>query len=187
MLNSLQQTKVLIYGNVFRDYRSQALVKILLDSGCHTSLICPDFYSAKLFSGLKFLYLFELLIKVPFVDIIYLPPMNTRFIKSASWAAKAFKEKLIVEMYISIYDTFVKDQKVLKGKQIQPGSKQAKAMFQKDVLALTKSDFIIHTAKHELTYWEKLLNIKIAQDKVLIAPNFLSLYTHLTLPTTPYV
>ena len=164
--------KVLIYGNVFRDYRSQALVKILLDSGYHVSLICPDFYINKLFSGLRFLYLIELLIKIPFVDVIYLPPMNSRFIKSASWAAKAFNKKLIVEMYISIYDTFVKDRKILKGKQIEPGSRQAKEMFEKDVLALTESDFLIHTAKHELSYWEKLLNIKIAPKKVFIAPNF---------------
>jgi glycosyltransferase involved in cell wall biosynthesis len=75
-------------------------------------------------------------------------------------------------MYISIYDTFVRDQKILKGKQIESGSRQAKGMLAKDILALTKSDFIIHTASHELSYWEKLLNIKIAQEKVFIAPNF---------------
>ncbi len=167
-----KQSKVLVYGNIFRDYRSQALVKILLDSGYHISLICPDFYSTKIFPGLKFLYLIELLIKINFVDVVYLPPMNSRFIKSAFWAAKTFNKKLIVEMYISIYDTFVKDQKVLKGKQIKPGSRQAKGMFDKDVLALTKSDFLIHTANHELSYWEKLLNIKIAPEKVFIAPNF---------------
>ncbi len=169
---NMKQSKVLIYGNVFRDYRSQALVKLLLDSGYHISLICPDFYSTKIFPGLKFLYLIELLIKINFVDVVYLPPMNSRFIKSAFWAAKTFNKKLIVEMYISIYDTFVKDQKVLKGKQIKPGSRQAQQMFQKDVLALTKSDFVVHTAYHELTYWEKLLNIKIAPEKVFIAPNF---------------
>jgi glycosyltransferase involved in cell wall biosynthesis len=163
--------KVLMYGNIFRDYRSQALVKILLDSGYHISLICPDFYSTKI-SGLKFLYLIELLIKAYFADVIYLSPMNSRFIKSAVWATKTFRKKLVVEMYISIYDTFVKDRKILKGKQIKAGSKQAEAMFKKDVLALTKSDFLVHTASHELTYWEKLLNIEIAQEKVFIAPNF---------------
>ena len=111
-------------------------------------------------------------IKAYFADAIYLCPMNTRFIKSAIWAAKTFHKKLIVEMYISIYDTFVGDQKILKGKQIKPGSRQAKAMLTKDILALTKSDFLIHTASHELTYWEKLLNIEIAPEKVFIAPNF---------------
>ncbi|MGL5795339.1 MAG: glycosyltransferase, partial [Waterburya sp.] len=87
-------------------------------------------------------------------------------------AVKIFRKQLITEMYISIYDTFVRDKKILKGKQIEPDSKQAKGMLTKDILALTKSNFIIHTASHELTYWEKLLKIKIAQEKVFIAPNF---------------
>ncbi len=166
------QNKILVYGNIFRDYRSQTLVKILLDSGYHVSSICPDFYLKKTFSLFNFLYLIELAIKAYFADVIYLSPMNSRFIKSAIWAAKTFQKKLIVEMYISIYDTFVGDQKILKGKQIKPGSRQAKAMLTKDILALTKSDFIIHTASHELTYWEKLLNIEIDPEKVFIAPNF---------------
>ena len=166
------QNKILVYGNIFRDYRSQTLVKILLDSGYHVSSICPDFYLKKTFSLFNFLYLIELAIKAYFADVIYLSPMNSRFIKSAIWAAKTFQKKLIVEMYISIYDTFVGDQKILKGKQIKPGSRQAKAMLTKDILALTKSDFIVHTASHELTYWEKLLNIEIDPEKVFIAPNF---------------
>jgi glycosyltransferase involved in cell wall biosynthesis len=172
MLKNKKQTKVLIYGNVFRDYRSQTLVKILLDSGYHVSLICPDFYVPKSFGVLKFLYLIELLIKACFADVIYLAPMNTRFINSAIWVARFFHKKLITEMYISIYDTFVRDKKILKGKQIKPGSRQAKSMLAKDVLALTQSDFIIHTASHELTYWEKLLKIEIAKEKIFIAPNF---------------
>jgi glycosyltransferase involved in cell wall biosynthesis len=172
MLIKNKQSKVLIYGNIFRDYRSQTLLKILLDSGYHISLICPDFYATKAFFAFKPLYLIELLIKAYFADVIYLSPMNSRFIKSAIWAAKTFRKKLIVEMYISIYDTFVGDKKILKGKQIEAGSRQAKAMLEKDLLALTKSDFIIHTARHELAYWEKLLNIKITKEKVFIAPNF---------------
>ena len=179
MLTKNKQTKVLIYGNIFRDYRSQVLVRILLDSGYQISPICPDFYLRKGFSPFNFLYLLELAIKAYFADVIYLPPMNTRFIKSALWIAKIFRKKLIVEMYISIYDTFVRDKKILKGKQIEASSRQAKAMLEKDVLALTKSDFIIHTASHELAYWEKLLNIKIAPEKVFIAPNFnVSRLTH---------
>ena len=166
-----RRIKILLYGNIFRDYRSQVLVQILLESGYHISLICPDYYLKKPFSVFNFLYLIELSLKAAFSDIIFLTPMNTRFIKSAIWATKTFRKKLIVEMYISIYDTFVGDKKILKGKQIEADSRQAKAMLQKDVLALTKSDFIIHTASHEIAYWEKLLNINIKKEKVFIAPN----------------
>ncbi|WP_019503572.1 glycosyltransferase [Pleurocapsa sp. PCC 7319] len=172
MSTKSKKIKVLIYGNVFRDYRSQALLKVLLESGHHISLICPDFYRGIKKSIFNFLYLIELLVKASFADVIYLPPMNTRFIKSALWAAKGFRKKLIVEMYTSIYDTYVRDQKILKGKQVQAGSKQAQAMLRRDVLALTKSDLIIHTASHELNYWENLFDIKIDKNKVLIAPNF---------------
>ena len=167
----MKKIKVLLYGNIYRDYRSQVLVKILLESGYHISLICPDYYPTKTFSVFNFLYLIDLLLKAAFADVIYLPPMNNRFIKSALWAAKVFQKKLIIEMYISIYDTFVRDRKPLKGKLIKPTSRRAKAMLEKDRLALTKSDYIIHTANYELTYWEKILDIKINQEKVFIAPN----------------
>lgn len=172
MFTKNKSTKILVYGNVFRDYRSQVLVKLLLDSGYHVSLICPDFYLTNRRSPFNWLYLLELVIKAWSADAIYLSPMNTRFIKSALWAAKTFRKKLIVEMYISIYDTFVGDRKPLKGKQIEAGSRLAKSMLRKDVLALTQSDFIIHTAQHELSYWEKLLEIEIERQKVAIAPNF---------------
>ena len=167
-----KSTKILVYGNVFRDYRSQVLIELLLDLGYHVSLICPDFYLTNRRSPFNWLYLLELAIKAWSADAIYLSPMNTRFIKSALWAAKTFRKKLIVEMYISIYDTFVGDRKPLKGKQIEVGSRLAKSMLRKDVLALTQSDFIIHTAQHELSYWEKLLEIEIERQKVAIAPNF---------------
>ena len=172
MFTKNKSTKILVYGNVFRDYRSQVLIELLLDSGYHVSLICPDFYLTPGRSIWNFLYLLELAIKARSADAIYLSPMNTRFIKSALWAAKTFRKKLIVEMYISIYDTFVGDRKPLKGKQIEAGSRLAKSMRSKDVLALTQSDFIIHTAQHELSYWEKLLEIEIDRQKVAIAPNF---------------
>lgn len=172
MVTKNKSIKILVYGNVFRDYRSQVLVKLLLDLGYHVSLICPDFYLTNRRSLFNWLYLLELAIKARSANAIYLSPMNTRFVKSALWAAKTFRKKLIVEMYISIYDTFVGDRKPLKGKQIEAGSRQAKSMLQKDVLALTQSDFIIHTAQHELSYWEKLLGIEIERQKVAITPNF---------------
>ena len=178
MLNNAQNTKVLVYGNIFRDYRSQTLYKILLDLGCHVSLVCPDFYytdiEKKTLAVRKIFLLFqvvELFLKAAFADVIYLPPMNTRFIRSAVLAAKIFRKKLVTEIYISIYDTYVNDKKLLKGKQIEPESKQAKDMLKKDVLALTVSDYIIHTTNHELDYWESLFNLQIDSSKVFIAPN----------------
>lgn len=172
MLTTTKKLKVLVYGNVFRDYRSQLLVKFLLDSKYHISLVCPDFYVKERlkqsFTVEKFFiifYLIEFFFKAAFADVIYLPPMNNRFIKSALWASKAFNKKLVVEMYTSLYDTFVRDRKLIK-----PESKKAKLVLRKDILSLTKSDYIIHTSNHELTYWEKIMGISIDPSKVFIAP-----------------
>lgn len=175
MLNFKKQIKVLLYGNVSsRDYRSRILFKFLQDSDKYcTSQVCPRFYRTKpiehFFTIEKFLIIFcwiELFSKAAFADIIYLLPMNAEFIKSAIWAAKLFNKKLVVEMYISLYDTLARDRK-----RIENLSKEAKLLMEKDILALTKSDYIIHTTSQELTYWEKILDINIDRNKVLIAPN----------------
>lgn len=174
MLNYTKKLKVLLYGDVSpRDYRSQLLIKFLQNSNKHCiSLVCPSFYRTKpikhFFTTEKFLIVFcwiELCIKAAFTDIIYLLPMNATFIKSAIFVSKVFNKNLVVEMYISVYDTMARDRKT-----VEDGSRQAKAWKEKDILALTKSDYIIHTASHELTYWEKILDIKIDRSKVFIAP-----------------
>ncbi len=83
------------------------------------------------------------MIKGYFVEVIYLPPMNHQFIKSACLIAKIFNKKLIVEMYVSIYDTFVGDRKILKGTQIKPKTRKANSMLKKDVLALKKAEGVV--------------------------------------------
>lgn len=175
-MSSNKNIKILLYGNIYRDYRSQTLIKLLLDLKYHVSLVCPDFFCAgrpksRFEKGLLLFSLIELFLKAAFADIIYLPPMNTRYIKSAALAAKVFRKKLVTEMYISIYDTYVNDQKPLNGKRVEPGSKKAKDMLAKDIIALTKSDYIIHTTSHELDYWEKLFNVQRDRSRVFIAPN----------------
>ncbi len=173
MLTNTKKIKVLLYGNTsFRNYRSKIISNFFQDSDYCISQVCPAFYRKKqqknFFSLEKFFILLgwlELFIKTAFADVIYLLPMNARFIKSALWAARLLNKKIITEMYISLYDTIVRDREMIK-----PGSKEAKACRQNDILALTKSDYIIHTADQELSYWEKILGIDIDRRKVFIAP-----------------
>jgi glycosyltransferase involved in cell wall biosynthesis len=173
VLSNTKRIKVLLYGNTScRNYRSKILRNFLQDSDICYSQACPGFYRTnkqehffsiqKLFILLSWIELFT---KAAFADVIYLLPMNARFIKSALWAANLFNKKLIVEMYISLYDTMVRDREMLDS-----GSKEARDCKKNDILALTKSDHVIHTAGHELTYWEKILDINIDRKKVLIAP-----------------
>lgn len=168
-----KRVKVLVYGNLSaRDYRYKLLIKFLQDYDYCYSQVSPGFYRTKkierFLSPEKFFIVFcwtELFIKAAFADLIFIPAMNARFIKSAIWASKVFRKKLVVEMYISLYDTLVRDREMTKDK-----TRQAKAWIEKDILALTKADYIIHTAEHELTYWEKLLGISVDHKKVFIAP-----------------
>jgi glycosyltransferase involved in cell wall biosynthesis len=164
-LSNPREIKILIYGSVSsRDYRSLILIKFLQDCKYCISQVYPGFYRTN--KKLTNIFLVELFIKAAFADVIYLLPMNVKFIRSAIWAAKIFNKKLIVEMYISLYDSLVRDREKLKYE-----SKEAKLCREKDILALTKSNYIIHTSSQEMNHWEKILGIKIDRNKVFISPN----------------
>lgn len=159
------KASVLVYGDICSgDYRSLRLIKFLHDSNYCVTQFCPSFYrrNNKL---LAILFWIELLSKAAFSDVIYMLPMSSRFIKSAFWATKLFNKKLVVEVYISLYDTIIRDRKSFAN-----DSQQAKAYREQDILALTKADYIIHTSEHELNYWQKILGISIDRSKVFIAP-----------------
>jgi len=166
VLTDVRTIKILLYGKSFPiGYRSKLIINFLQKSRYCISQVHPDFYWKNKKLSIIFCWI-ELFVKAAFADIIYLLPKNTNFIKSAIWAAKIFRKKLVVDMHISLYDNYVKEHKATKD-----GSKEAKALMEYDILALTKSDYIIHSANHELTYWEKLLGITVDRNKVFIAPN----------------
>jgi len=174
MLTSNKKIKVLLYGNISsKDFRSRLLLDLLHSSGKYCiSQSCPNFYTKNIagnFSSVEkifiLFYWLELSIKAAFADVIYLLPMNTAFVKSAIYSAKFLKKKLVVEMYISLYDSWVRDRK-----RIDSESKLAKSCIKKDILALKESDYLIHTSSQELTYWEQILNTQLDREKVFIAP-----------------
>lgn len=176
MPTNTKKIKVLLYGSIFHcAYRSQSLVRFLLESKYYVSLICPDFYTIE---GTKFdlikkasigFHLVELFINAAFADVIYLLPLNLNLIRNAIWVSNIFNKKLVVEVYVSMYDTLVKDRKVY-----EKGSKEAKEAMYKDVLALTQPDCIINLSNHEPAYWAKNLGINLDEDKVFVAPIFSS-------------
>lgn len=174
---SKKRLKILVYGNMYGAYRSENLIKYLLDSGYRISLIIPEFYfergvkkdfiSKILRTLFSVYYWVELFIKAALADVVYLLPMNVELVRSALWAARLLNAKLVVEVYASLYDTAVKDQQT-----VPADSPEAARLRQKDILALTQSDYIIDIAEYELRYWENMLGIKINFDKCLIAPLF---------------
>ncbi|MUL38965.1 glycosyltransferase [Gloeocapsopsis dulcis] len=165
--------RVLLIGNVIGAYRSQTLIKFLLDSECCISLISPKFYWTQSQTRsvktriLELLFIAEFYLKAYLADVIYVLPLNNYFIKRAIQVAKFFNKKLVVEMYILSYDTFIEDKK-----KYLPNSPQAKCIAERDRLSLTQPDYIVTTAKYQLKHWEQQLNIKVNLDKVFIAPIF---------------
>ncbi|MBE9068950.1 glycosyltransferase, partial [Leptolyngbya cf. ectocarpi LEGE 11479] len=172
-----QRLKVLLYGNLFGAYRSENLVKYLLDSGYRISIISPEFFYERgekkdfltkilriVFSGY---YLVELLIKAALADVIYLLPLNSELIRPVVWAKRLFKTKLVVEMYISAYDTLVRERQ-----EISENTAAARLLYKTERLALTEADYIVHLSRYELSYWEKIFDINLSEEKILIAPLF---------------
>ncbi|EKV02606.1 glycosyl transferase group 1 [Leptolyngbya sp. PCC 7375] len=185
-----KRLKILLYGNVFGAYRSQNLFKYLLDSGYRISFISPEFFyelgekKNLLTKALRILlssyYLVDLFVQAALADVIYLLPLNSNLITPVIWASRLFKTKLIVEMYISAYDTRVREKQ-----EVAADSKSAQLLFANDRLALSAADRIIHLSRYELSYWENIFDIKLVEDKIAIAPLFceskLTEYQHNTI------
>ncbi|MEM9162851.1 MAG: glycosyltransferase [Cyanobacteria bacterium P01_F01_bin.4] len=179
-----QRLKILLYGNVYGAYRSQNLLKLLIDKGYRVSWISPEFYqerglkktfAAKLFHKLLQVYYFiELFLKAILSDVLYVLPVNVRLIKSAIWAARLCGTKLVVELHVMLYDAQVRDRQ-----SVAAESAQARDFKVKDQLALTKPDYLINPAEYEVDYWANLLKVEVDKRKLFISPLF-------TEPTVAY-
>ncbi|MEO0373867.1 MAG: glycosyltransferase family 1 protein [Cyanobacteria bacterium P01_A01_bin.17] len=180
MYNNRTSLKILLYGNApLSIRRSQILMQHLFaEFGHQVSHVSPGFYSPSTQatgsftaqSGfakkmLTLLSAMELLVKASFADVIYLMPTNAYLIQPVLWATKLFNLKLIVEVYLSTYDSLVRDRNL-----VPEDSLAAQTAKQKDQLALSQADYIIHTGRHELAYWEKILDLTLDEHKILIAP-----------------
>jgi glycosyltransferase involved in cell wall biosynthesis len=170
--------RILLYGRSNVAYRSENLIKLLLDDGYNISWINPSFYGqevdkpnflAKVAYKLvsKFILVTETVCKAALADVIYLLPMNSYFISRILLMASLFKKKLIAEPYISLYDTIVRDKK-----EASESSRICRILKRRDRRVLTEPDYIIHISNYEIGYWEKILNITVNRDKVFIAPLF---------------
>lgn len=172
-----KRAKILLYGNLFGAYRSQNLIKYLLDSGYRVSFILPEFYYERgekkdiltkvLRAILAGYYYIELFIKAALADIIYLLPLNSNRVQPVVWASRLFGTKLVVEMYISFYDSLVREKQ-----EVDSDSPAARALQKSDAIALSEADYIVHLSRYELGYWAKLLGVALEEDKIWVAPLF---------------
>jgi glycosyltransferase involved in cell wall biosynthesis len=174
-MSRVNNKAILLYGNIPDTInRSKILVEFLNNSEFKVLTVCPDSYLRyipKIIKDLKWavkfatwVHLIDFFIKVRSVNLVYLLPSNTRFIRVALLGSKVFSKRLVVEMYISAYDS-LRDRGLAKNRSIA-----ALRAMSRDRLALTKADYIIHTSNHELSYWERILNINLDKRKVKISP-----------------
>ena len=79
--------------------------------------------------------------------------------------ASIFKKKIIVDFYISIYDTEILDYKTYK-----PGSNKADYFYKIDYNLLKKANYIFFLNKTEATYYLSIFKIDYDSSKHIILP-----------------
>ena len=115
--------RILLVGNINGAYRSQILIKSLIDyrpdSGYEVTLVSDAFYmsrsvsktlSSKVFRRIrlyftKIISLLELTVKIPFCDAIYILAMNHNWMSKVYLVNLLWRKPIITDLYISIYDT----------------------------------------------------------------------------------
>lgn len=170
----MKKERIFLIGNVLGSYRSQNLIKTLLDME-HTVFYLP-FVSAPVSIYFIFrkplnliLLLLYVLASIYFIaqsKIVFVLAMNfqTRnFIQM--FIAKLLRKKIIVDYYISCYDTLVNDRKT-----VDKESFSSKVLLIKDKLLMNLSDKVIFLNNAEKKYYQDVIDINLPETKNIICP-----------------
>lgn len=172
---TINTKKIYLSGEIVGSYRSQNIIKVLSDSSIPyvalpTALHIPSFLPRIL---RKIFSLFGLIITIPY-RILFIFNATHLLILPMNWSvivyfelilAKIFRKTIIVDYYISIYDTAVNDRKT-----VSAGSISAKKLLLKDQLLLRLADKVIFLNKSESIYYQKISNYMVEKDKIAIIP-----------------
>jgi glycosyltransferase involved in cell wall biosynthesis len=175
------KNRILLIGDVVGSYRSQNLVKMLLDQGWYVSLTPRAYYGFlgrpspqplpfRVLRGVcrplaALLFVGEVLVKAAFADVLWLMAMNHNHALLAYFAKLLSRKPLITDLYTSAYDTG-------RDRDWYPNPKALKAKYHKllDRIRLEGSDIIIHLARVELEYIAGLVGAKVKSECVRIVP-----------------
>lgn len=172
--------KILLLGKMSGTYRTQNLVKTLLDDRHILSIVNTEWYSSytesyssiseKILSRILpkiyyFFVLIEALIKGSKADLIYILPMNSSMVNIALILKKIYKTPIISELYISLYDTLVNDTQ-----KVSDSSSHSEHLKKLDRILIEKSDCLIHLSDHEVHYISNLVGANIDSTKLEIIP-----------------
>jgi glycosyltransferase involved in cell wall biosynthesis len=167
--------KLYLSGQVRGVYRSQNIIKSLSDNGIPFVTLPSDFFMPDVnvwwlaLTVRSLLLLFSLPFRLFLVanstHVIVLP-MNVSIIVliEVVWAF-LLRKRIIVDYYISFYDTIVNDRKTVK-----LGSLKAHFALLKDRLLLKISSDVIFLNGAESEYYQKVAGLDLADEKCHIIP-----------------
>lgn len=166
--------KVYISGSISGAYRSQNIIKLMGDVGINYShlpnsslLISQNKYIKIILFG--FLYAlfapFRLLLIAHSSHVIVLAMNSSLICIMEIIVAKFFRKKIIVDYYISQYDTFVNDRKI-----VSKGSLRSRIALFKDRSLLKLADIVIFLNESESIYYQKVAGIKLCSESIRIIP-----------------
>jgi len=167
--------KIVVFGNFAVKYRGSFLIKYLEEKK-----VSFRHYDTKKFlkkAGKSFFYkiyrklynyfvqIFTFLTELSLIlwaDVVYILPMNNDSILRLR-LIKLFNKKLVVDFYVSEYDTYVNDRKT-----VAAGSKKAKKLKNLDALAMRLGDKVLFLNRKEKAYYTKIVGIeKTINDSIV--------------------
>jgi len=155
--------KVYILGEARGAHRIQGFIKLLLDDRKNYKVYYDSlFYSNRLLRYLKSLLINPLVILRS--DVVYVCTLNVdvNIFYELLWA-KLLRKKVIVDFYVSVFDTVVLDRKWFK-----EGGVMAKLALLCDKMFLFLSDKCVFTGETEEKYWLKTVGYKGKLDSICI-------------------
>lgn len=167
--------KIYIIGSVGGWYRAQNIIKVLGDAGISFFSLPVHFFrlpvrirSVRIFFAALFIIITApiRLLMILFASHAIVLPMNFSFLTLLEiFLAKLFRKKVIIDYYISIYDTVVNDRQTVK-----KGSVLARIAKFKDKFLMTWADVIIFLNQSEAQYYQSVAGVRVDQAKIAIIP-----------------
>jgi len=170
MSNTNSAKAVCFLGPVLGAYRSQFLLKYFKDNtGFALFYVDEDFFvkkSQSIFNRVigKIITIVTQFAYLLFADIVVVPAMTH---KGLGWYKLAvfFKKRIVVDFYISMYDSYVLDRKI-----VEPGSKEAVALMERDSFLMKAGNPTIFLNNTELDYYTSIVGSSQRQIKYKIIP-----------------
>lgn len=149
-----------VLGDIRNAYRTQLVIKLLMENGITN--VAVNSLREKSFWN-KIIKFLVNLIMLAQSDVVYVCSIqhNSKLLRMARWMHK----KIILEFYISFYDTDVFDRKLYTKE-----SRQAKKLKKIDEFAIQSADKVIFLNKAEAEYYARILGFSLSSINYSIIP-----------------